>query len=170
MIERMVRAARLQPRLYEEVEHDQGATGQALLIVVLAAISGGLGRLIADGVPGFIAAVVGAVVFWALITGLAYLVGTRLLATRETSATWGQVLRTVGFAYTPGVLSFLGVIPILGPFLVVLVIPIWIAIAAVIGIRQALDFDTVRAIGTGLIAYVVWLVVASIFIFVTGVD
>lgn len=162
MIDRMIRAARLEAKLYEEVEHDQNATGQALLIVVLAAIAGGIGRGLAGGLGGFIFGVVMAVLYWAILSGLAYLVGARLLAGPQTQATWGQVLRTVGFAYTPGVLSFVGFIPFLGP-IVLLVVSLWILLAVVVAIRQALDFTTGRAIGTAVIAWLIWAIITIPF-------
>ncbi|HEY8490264.1 MAG TPA: YIP1 family protein [Dehalococcoidia bacterium] len=159
MIERMLRAARLDVSVYEEVEHDQGATGQALLIIVLAAIAGGIGGL-SEGLGGLVVRVIAAVLYWILLSGAAYLVGSRLLRTGATQATWGQVLRTVGFAYSPGVLSIFGFIPILGPILL-LIISIWILVAAIIAIRQALDFTTLRAVGTGIIAWLIAVIILA---------
>jgi hypothetical protein len=158
MVDRMLRAARLDVHVYEEVEHDQGATGQALLIVLLAAVAGGIGGGLAEGLGGLIAGVIGSLLYWAVLSGAAYLVGSRLLAGKQTQATWGQVLRTVGFAYTPGLLSIFGFIPILGPILL-LVISIWILVGAILAIRQALDFTTGRAIGTAVIAWIITVIV-----------
>jgi hypothetical protein len=39
----MLRAARCDPSLYREVRDDPGATGQALNVVVIAAVSNGIG-------------------------------------------------------------------------------------------------------------------------------
>ena len=44
MLNRMVRAARLDSRLYEEVEADRGALGQAIGVVVLGSIASGVGN------------------------------------------------------------------------------------------------------------------------------
>ena len=40
---RMIRAAKLDVSLYEEVEADTGATGQAMLVVVLSSLAAGIG-------------------------------------------------------------------------------------------------------------------------------
>ncbi len=42
-VDRMIRAARLDVNLYEEVEADSAATGQAMAVVVLSSIAGGIG-------------------------------------------------------------------------------------------------------------------------------
>ena len=148
IIDRMIRAARLEPQLYEEVEHDQSATGQALLVVVLGTIAAGIGFL--SG--GIGALIVGAIVFlilWAAYAFIAYWVGTNIFKGPHTSATWGELLRTLGFASSPRVLLVLTVIPIVGIFVGTAVF-FWWLVATVIAIRQALDFDTGRAIATAV--------------------
>jgi hypothetical protein len=96
-------------------------------------------------------------------------VGTRLLATAQTSADWGQVARVIGFAYTPNLLAVLGFIPVLGA-IAILVGGIWTLIASVIGIRQALDASTGRAIGVIVVAFIIYLVVAGIILAIFGVS
>ena len=44
MVNRMIRAARIEVPLYEEVEADLSATNQALLVVVLVAVASGIGE------------------------------------------------------------------------------------------------------------------------------
>ncbi len=70
IIDRMIRAARLEPQLYEEVEHDQSATGPAMLVVVLGAIAGGIGAL-SGGIAGLIVGVVASLVGWAVYAFIA---------------------------------------------------------------------------------------------------
>ena len=43
LTEKMIRAAKLEPALYEEVEADVTATNQALQVVVIASLAGGIG-------------------------------------------------------------------------------------------------------------------------------
>jgi len=163
LFERMVRAARLEVGLYEEVEHDLSATQQALLVVILVAlanllaaiigsvfVSSGAGHLVRGALGGVLAALVGWVV-WSYVT---YFVGTRLFSG---VATPGELLRTIGFAQSPGVLNVFTFIPLLGG-LVALVVAIWMLIAGVIAVRQALDFDTSRAVFTVIVGWLVMLV------------
>jgi hypothetical protein len=87
------------------------------------------------------------------------MVGATFLAGPETETDYAEVLRTTGFAFTPGVLSTLGWLPY--PFgLGFLVLARgWILIAWVIAVRQALDFTTIRAVGTfGGATALLWLI------------
>jgi hypothetical protein len=162
----MIRAAKLEPQVYEEVEHDQSATGQALLVVVLGAVAAGIGAL-SGGVVGLIVGVVAGLIGWAAYAFIAYWVGTKFFKGPQTEATWGQLLRTLGFASSPRILLVLGVIPVVG-ILIGLVVFIWMLITTVIAIRQALDFDTGRAIATAVVSwlamFVVYLIVGAIFV------
>jgi membrane protein implicated in regulation of membrane protease activity len=160
MIDRMIRAAKLDPQVYEEVEHDQSATSQAMMVVVLGVIAAGIGAL-SGGLNAFFATFVIALVGWAVYAYVAYWVGTTFFKVPETSADWGELLRTLGFASSPRVLLFLGIIPVVGD-LIWPVVFIWWVIATVIAVRQALDFDTWRAIGTAVVSVVPTLVVLSV--------
>jgi hypothetical protein len=156
----MIRAARLEPQLYEEVEHDQSATGQAILVVVLGAIAGGIGFL-AGGIDALILGIITALISWAVYAFIAYWVGTNIFKGPETSADWGELLRTLGFASSPRVLLVLVVIPVVGIF-VGLAVFIWLLFTTVIAIRQALDFDTWRAIATAVVSLLAQAVIYSV--------
>jgi len=150
--DRFIGAARLEIDVYEEVEHDASATMQAGGVVALVAASSAIGGL-PQGTDGVAAAIVVSITGWLLWAGITYLIGDKLLGG---TATWGELLRTLGFAQAPGILLMLAVVPALG--LVVLpFVGIWMLFTGVVAIRQALDFGTGRAIGTallGLIPYI----------------
>jgi hypothetical protein len=168
MINRMIRASKLQSSLYEEVEADKSATSQALLAVIIVSIIAGIGVAIqgiifgAGGlfiVLGFIGGIVASLVGWLAWSFFAWLIGTTILKGPETSATWGELLRTIGFAYSPGVFRFFAFIPILGGLISFLAL-IWSLVAGVIAVRQALDFSTGRAIATCIIGWIIYVIIA----------
>jgi hypothetical protein len=161
--ERMIGAAMLDVSVYEEVEADESATSQAAGVVALVAVASAIGAY-HGGLGGIIAAVLGAFVSWALWAALTYLVGTRFLGG---TATWGELLRTLGFAQAPGLLNVLGFIPIVGG-LVRLAVWIWMLVTAVVAIRQALDFDTGKAVITAVISCVIIFVVSVVLGIVFG--
>jgi len=169
--DRVIRAMRLESDLYEEVEADRTATGQAMAVVILASIAGGIGSGSFAGLQwvffGALAALGGWVV-WALVT---YIVGTKILPTPQTSSNPGELLRTLGFANSPGLLSIFGLIPVLGG-LVKLVVPIWILVAWVIAVRQALDYtSTGRAIAVCLIGWLLYvLIVTVVYVLLGGIS
>ena len=146
LIGRMIRAARLDPRLYAEVEADATATGQAASIVLLAAFAGGINFpnapfLILFG--GLLAALVG----WLLFAYVIYLIGAKLLPEPGTKADFGALLRAMGFANAPGVVKLLGIVPELR-VLFFFVATVWVLVATVTAVRHALSYTSSwRAIG-----------------------
>ncbi len=167
LVDRMIGAARLDARTFEGIEHDTGATGQAAIVVILAAIAGGIGSLGEEGGRGFFGGIISSLIGWAVFAGFAYFVGTRLLAGRATVSSWNEVLRTLGFAYTPMILTVFGFIPILGA-IITLIAFIWFLAAGVIALRQALDMDTGRAVLVGVVAWLLQIVVAIIISLILG--
>lgn len=152
LVDRAIRAARLEDAVYEEVEHDREATSQAAIVVVIGALAAGIGSIGALGISGIIFGTLFGLVGWAIYAWLAYFVGTRLFADTATSADWGELARALGFAQAPRVLLIAGVIPVLGA-LVGIVVFFWVLATTVVAIRAALDFSTGRAIGTAVVAW-----------------
>lgn len=162
--DRMVGAATLNVGVYEEVEADTGATGQAMGVVLLSSIAGGIGSvgLGAGGFGGVIAGGIAALIGWVSWAFLTYLIGTRLLAEPQTRADVGELMRTLGFAQAPGLARVLGIIPVLGP-IVLLVVSLWTLATMVIAVRQALDYtSTVRAVGVCVVGWVLSVVIALV--------
>lgn len=155
LTERMIGAAMLSVATYEEVEADQTATSQAAIVVAIVAVAGAVGNYFRHGGRGIIGAVVAAFIGWLLWAGITYFIGTRLFGG---TATFGEMLRTLGFAQSPGVIMVLAIVPILG-WLVIIAVALWQLVAGIIAIRQALDFTTGKAILTALIGWVaVWII------------
>ena len=158
MVDRMVRAAKLDPQLYEEVEADKASLGQALGVVVLASIAGGIGSGRLGGLSGFFIGTAAALIGWFVWAALTYFIGTRILPEPNTRADLGELLRTIGFASSPGLLRVLGFIPgVTG--IVFLISGIWMLAAMIIAVRQALDYrSTLRAVGVCIIGWIVQIV------------
>ncbi len=144
--DRMLRAAKLDVELYEEVEHDEGALRQATTVVVLSSLAAGIGSFGIGGLAGLVSGMLAALIGWYIWAFLTYYIGTRLLPEPQTQADHGQLLRTIGFSSAPGLILVLGIIPGLGK-IVFMVAGIWMLIAMVIAVRLALDYsNTWRAV------------------------
>ena len=157
IIDRMRGAAMLDIATYEEVEADTAATSQAAIVVVISAIASAIGAA-GPGGPSIIGTLIGALLSWVLWAGLTYVIGDKVFGG---TATWGELLRTLGFAQAPRVLLVLGIIPVFG-LLVWFAVAIWVLIAGIIAIRQALDFSTQKALLTALIGWVIVMVVSAV--------
>ena len=164
----MIRAAKLDVTLYEEVEADKGAMGQAMGVVVLSSVAAGIGIIGTTGIKGLVLGTIVALVGWFIWAFLTYYIGTRLLSEPQTKADYGELLRTIGFSSSPGVLRVLGIIPMLGSILS-FICGIWMLVAMVIAVRQALDYkSTWRAVGVCLIGWIVQIVIFGIFFGLAG--
>ena len=171
-VDRVVGAARLDVQTYEEVEADKTATPQAMGVVVLVALASGVGALTSGG-TGIVAGLVGALVGWAAWAAVIWFIGTKLLPEPQTSADVGELLRTMGFAASPGLLLILRIVPLIGG-LVGLVVWLWQLVAMVIAVRQALDYQSsFRAVAVCLIGWVIYLAVflgIALLFGITGFD
>ena len=146
-LQRLIGAAALDNAIYEEVEADRGATAQAMTVVVLSSLAGGFGaRGLGATNPANIA-------FFSLISAgqpgrrgrfSRYQIGGRLLPEPQTRVDVGELLRTTGFAATPGLLRLFGVLP--GVTIPAFAITsVWMLAAMVVAVRQALDYRAPRA-------------------------
>jgi hypothetical protein len=166
--DRMIRAAKLDAQLYEEVEADRGAMREAMTVVVLSAVAAGIGNFANGGLLGIIGGTIGALVGWYIWAFLTYFIGTRLLPEPDTKADQGELLRTIGFSSAPGLIRVFGIIPGLTTF-VFAVAGGWMLVAMVIAVRQALDYkSTWRAIGVCVIGFVVQAFVLMVAVSIFG--
>jgi hypothetical protein len=157
---RILRAVKLDVTLYEEVEADEGALSQATLVVVFSSLAAGIGGLFTYGVMVIITGTISALIGWYVWAFLTYYIGTKFLPEQQTEADYGQLLRTLGFASSPGLIRVIGIIP--GLMAVVnFIASIWMLVTMVIAVRQALDYEsTLRAVIVCVIGWIIqWLVI-----------
>ena len=172
MLDRMIRAARLDVSLYEEVEANTSLTSQAATVVVIAAVCQGIGTFIAatrnpeagNPILGLVGGLIAALIGWVVWSYVTYWIGTSVFGG---TATPGEMLRTIGFAQSPQVLNILSFIPILGA-IISLVVGIWVLVAGVVAVRQALDFTTGKAIMTTIIGWLALMVLTCLVATVFG--
>jgi len=168
LIDRMIRAARLDVGVYEEVEADPDAMVEAMVAVLLSSLAAGVAGIVITGIGGLLLETAGALIGWFVWAYLIYLIGTRLLPEPQTTTDFGQLLRTLGFASSPGIIRVVGVIPGLLP-LSFFVAAVWMFVTMVIAVRQALDYtSTLRAVGVCLIGFLVQAVILAVVLVALG--
>jgi hypothetical protein len=162
-IQRLIGAAALDSAIYEEVEADPSAMMQALAVVVLSSLAAGIGASGLGGTSlanfGFISIL--ALIAWAAWALITFEIGARLMPEPQTSVDVGQLMRTIGFATTPGLLRVFGAIP--GVTVPAFAISsLWMLVAMIVAVRQALDYtSTVRAVAVCVCG---WFLAAAIAI------
>jgi hypothetical protein len=163
-------AARLHADTYEEVEADRSSLAQALLVVIAACTAIGIARAVQGAQAGLSEAVLGfqvmisvlePLVLWVGGSAVSYMVGSSFFRGSETETDFAEVLRTTGFAFAPALLrGFAWIPPAWLGLSIDFAARLWVFVAVVIALRQALDFTTLRAVGTfGTAALLLYLIV-----------
>jgi len=151
---RIIRACKLDVSLYEEVEADKSATLQAASVVVLSSLAAGVGA-ISLGASNFLMAPLLSLVSWYIWAYLIYLIGAKLFPEPTTKSDHGELLRTIGFSSAPGLIRVFGIFPNLMN-IAFIAAAIWMLVAMVIAVRQALDYkSTWRAVGVVVTAFLI---------------
>lgn len=165
---RIIRAAKLDPLLYEEVEADEGAMWQAMGVVVLSSVAAGVGSIASGRITLVFLGTISALIGWYIWAYLTYFIGTKLLPEPQTESNPGELLRTIGFSSSPGLIRIFGVIPGLTG-LIFWVAAFWMLVAMVIAVRQALDYQsTLRAVSVCAIGWVIQVSVLMLFLYAFG--
>jgi hypothetical protein len=165
---RIIRAAKLDTALYEEVEKDAAALPQAMAVVVLSAIAASVGIIPKIGITGifFVAAL--SLASWYAWAILAYWLGTRILPEPQTKADLGQLLRTIGFSSSPGLIRILGIIEKAQDVIFPLSAA-WMLVAMVIAVKSALDYkNTWRAVIICLIGLIIQAILFALLLVISG--
>lgn len=160
--ERVVGAMSLKASTFQEIEHDTTAMGQAAGVIVLAAVSTGIGNVYYGGVSGIVSGIIMSLIGYAVWALVVWLVGTKVMADPATKADFPETFRTIAFAAAPGVLGIVTIIPILG-WLLLFVLWLWQIAAMVVAVREVLDYtDTIKAVIVVVIGWLIQLVVIAI--------
>jgi len=161
---RLIGAALLKGAVYEEVEADRAATGQAAVVVLLSSVAAGIGSVSAGPLSprAMLVGTIGGFAAWVSWAALTYLIGTRVLPEPQTRADLGELLRTLAFAATPGLFRVVGPVPVLRwPAFVAT--SAWMLVAMVVAVQHALDYrSAVRATGVCVLGWMLSLAVAAL--------
>jgi hypothetical protein len=176
MIDRILRAIRLDWTVFREIAEDPNALTEAAIIVAVVTFLSGIGTFIGALIAGnrfglaflgFLGAwlISGILLGWLLWAVLTYFVGTTLFQGKSDIP---EMLRVLGYANAPNLLGVFGFIPCVG-WLIALAGAILSLIAGVIAVREAMEFDTTKAIITVVISWVIAFVLSLIVGAILGV-
>jgi len=142
---RMVRAAKLDPTLFAEVIADPKSHGHAVWIVGFFAIFTGFGTFSRAGATAVNIGTISALVAWYVWAFTVFYAGSRFLRVTGHQVDRKAIMRVMAFACAPGILRIVGlIVPIsLGLFWGT---AIWSIIAAVVGVKQALQVPSTNQV------------------------
>ena len=173
MIKRITRAIMLDREFYKEAEADTSLNQEALTIVIIVSVIGGIGAFISSLMAqSFGRAIVALLVtsglgvanyyIWAYVT---HFIGTNMF---KGDADPGELLRVLGYASAPRLLALLGFIPCVG-WLISLAGGIWALVAGFFGVQEALDLDTTETLVTVVLGWLAILIITAIVTSLIGV-
>ncbi len=166
--DRMLRSAKLEKSVYEEVEADESALGQAMGVVIISSVAAGIGSISTAGMAGILVGTISALIGWFVWAYLTYWIGAKLLPEPQTKSNAGELLRTIGFSSSPGIIRIFAIIPGLS-WIFFTVGGVWMLVAMVIAVRQALDYQsTLRAVGVCVIGWIIQAIILMLLISLFG--
>ena len=162
---RVFRAIKIDPELYEEVEHDKSATLQAAAVVVLSSLAAGVGA-IHLGASNFILGPIISLASWYFWAFLIFIVGTKLFPDKQTKSDHGELLRTIGFSSAPGLIRIFGFTPELMTVTFV-GSSFWMLACMVVAVRQALDYRSLwKAFGVVILCWFIQALLLFLILFI----
>jgi len=151
----IVAALRLDLSLYREVSTDRQASGRSFVVVLLSGFLNGLGLVRRLGQLGVWAGMGAAVLGWLLWAAVIFSILAVLRYRRN-----GSLLRALGFANAPSVLLVLGIVPVIGAVVRVIVV-IWLLAATTVAIQAVYDMSRPRAVVTSIVVFLVYLAIGA---------
>jgi hypothetical protein len=161
LVNRIIRAIKLDKTLYPEVKANEALTNEALMIIIAVIIAGAIGGFLNYLIFGFgfgraiLTLIVNGLIIGAIAIGL-FIFACQFLgqALYKGTATLKEMVRSLGYAQAPALLGIFAFIPILG-WLIAIVGSILALIATVIAVRETEGFDNTKAIIVCVIAFVI---------------
>lgn len=151
LLDRIAGVIRLESWVFRDIAGDPNATWQAVLVVALAALANGIGRL-GGGLGGLLGGILSALVGWGVFCIAAWLIGQRVAP--WSAPTPSRLVRLVGFAQAPKLLAVFGFLPLVGWFFGAVAALLFLVVA-IVALRIAFEIDFVRAIVIGVAAIAV---------------
>ncbi len=144
----------LDPAAFEDIEADRRAAIQSAIVVATVCLSGGFAAAgLQMAGAAFVSGALMALGAWLVWVVMIAALGPYALAEPQTKSDFPELLRVLGFAAAPGVFIALAAMRTVTP-VVVVVVAIWMVAAAVLGLRQALDYrSTTRAAAVCVISW-----------------
>ncbi|MCY3912189.1 MAG: YIP1 family protein [Chloroflexi bacterium] len=175
LVNRMIRAARLERLLYAEVAADITAMRQAIQVVVIVALVTAFATLVGDllhsqlrmtAILGLIFSPILGIIGWLAWSGITWFVGTRLIEPGIQGVEFRQVARAAGFAEAPAILGIVAFIPVLG-VVWQLALLVWVLAAGFVAIRESMHLTNRQAVTTLIAALVVGVIAYFILVIAT---
>ena len=149
---RIERVVKLDKSVFKEIRDDKNALGQALVVLLVAAILGSIWSIISTLGVFLVIIVIAAPIGWVIWTGILHIIA-KLFGGK---ATYTGYLKVMGYAEAP---MALGVIPIVGS----MVGGLWSLVLAVYATKDAQEISMGKAIAVIMIPVAIVVILSLLF-------
>ena len=158
LIKIIIKSLKFDKQIYLEAKNTQGFIRYSLLIVLLVSICTGIGTINLTNDSSIIRDLLSSIIGWIIWTSIIYVIGVKLM---KNSSTFTQLARTLGVAYSPGVLNIFGFVQIISlPLLAVT--SIWTIISFIFALKHALQISAERAFLISLLSFIPYIIFRSL--------
>ena len=162
-IKRVILILRLDNTIYYEIERNNNLIIEAIIIVVISGFSRGMVNYQLLGFSTISFSIISEIIGWFLRSLFIFFIGMQIL---HKKANIHKIIRTIGFTYSPAILSFLGIIPYLGFSIRFILIFAWIEIVTIIATKRLFDCETYQAIIVVIMSFIPYLAFRILMLFI----
>ena len=141
LLEIILKSLKFDKSVYIEAKNKPGFLRFSLLIVLLVSLCTGIGTINLTNDSSVIRDLLSSIIGWLIWTSIIFVIGVKLL---KNSSTFSQLARTLGLAYSPGVLNILGLISFIS-IPVLAITSIWTVISFIFALKHALEISAEKS-------------------------
>ena len=162
LFQRMLRAARMDAQLFEEIVSDPTLQGQSVWVVAIFAMATAFGTFTLISGTAVNIGLLTTMIGWYIWAFSVFYIGTRILKGDSAPPDRKTIMRVMAFACAPGIFRLLGLIP-KTTTLVFIVTSLWMLATAVFGLKKV--FPQRSTFKISVVTVVTW-IGATLFQFI----
>lgn len=154
----IIKSLKFDKKVYLQAKNNPGFLRSSLLIVLLVSLCTGIGTINLTNDSSIIRDLLSSIIGWLIWTLIIFLIGVKVM---KNSATFSQLARTLGLAYSPGVLNIFGLLHFISiPLLAIT--SIWTIISFIYALKHALEISAERAFFISLLSFIPYILFRSL--------
>lgn len=161
LLSKIYRALTFDENFYRDLEHHRSNISQAVLVVLIVGICNGLGTLNTVS-SSIIREIIFNLVGWFIWSFIIYLIGVKIF---DFTSDLLELLMYLGFAFSPGIINILGLIPHL-TYWVLIISLLWTILTFIYATKYALNCDFIKAFAVCVVSVIPYVLIRIILLII----
>jgi len=158
----IIKSLKFDKIVYLDARDNPGFNKFSVLIVLLVGFCTGIGTYNLTNDTSIIRDILSSILGWFIWTSIIYIIGVKIM---KNSSSFSQLARTLGIAYSPGVLNVFGIIKFISlPLLAVILI--WTIVSFIFALKHALNISAERAFLISVLSFIPYLIFRTLLFFI----